>query len=96
MAQMKTVHPNAFVFRQEKNIPGIYDRRRYEQYQLTIECVPEDGAVGSRGCLGPTALVQRRKVFHHNLTKIVRKHHQVALETRSACIIFDAHYIDIY
>ena len=38
LGQLKTVHPDAFIFRQENNIPGMYGRKKYESYQLTIEC----------------------------------------------------------
>ena len=51
LAQMDTVYPKAFVFRQEKNIPGIYDHKTYESYQLTVECnVREDGREEKREC----------------------------------------------
>lgn len=47
---METVYPKAFIFRQEKNIPGVYDRKTYESYQLTVECnTREDGEVERRG-----------------------------------------------
>ncbi len=87
LAQMKTVYPNAYQYRQEKSIQGTYDRR--EQYHLTVECnTTEDGSVedlegttvergGRAGHLTTTALIKRRKVFQRNLTRIVRKHHQV-------------------
>ena len=91
LAQMKTVHPSAFIFRQEKNIPGNYDRKKYEQFQLTIESnTDEDGSgesvggAGSKGgkgsngggCLGASTLIRRRKVFNRNLEQIVRRHHK--------------------
>ena len=39
---MKTVYPTAFTFRQEKNIPGHYDKNRTNKYHLTVECRLED------------------------------------------------------
>ena len=86
LAQMDTVYPKAFVFRQEKNIPGIYDHKRYESYQLTVECnVREDGREEEgRGeqekvnlVLDSSALLRRRKVFNKNLCEITRRHHKV-------------------
>ncbi len=82
---MKTVYPGAYVFRQEKNIQGNYSNQAHNHYQLTIECDTREGVgggasedtVGGAGHLTTTALVQRRKVFNRNLTKIVRRHHQV-------------------
>ena len=35
---MKTVYPTAFNFRQEKNIPGLYDNKQRNKYHLTLEC----------------------------------------------------------
>ena len=91
LAQMKTVYPNAFIFRQEKNIPGIYDRKTYESYQLTVECNGcEDGrneggseegkdvkVDKSNAVLDSSALLRRRKVFNKNLGEITRQHHKV-------------------
>ena len=89
---METVYPRAFIFRQEKNIPGIYDQKTFESYQLTVECnVREDGSVKSEECeegdgekekvnvvLDSSALLRRRKVFNRNLCKITRQHHKVS------------------
>lgn len=48
LGQMKHVYPGAFVFRQERHIPGNYDRQVFEEYQLTVECnVEETGQGGS-------------------------------------------------
>ena len=75
---MKTVFPSAYVFRQEKNIPGNYDHSEYAKYQLTIECnTTSEGAVDEDKIqLGPTALIKRRKVFQTNLAAIIKKHHK--------------------
>lgn len=82
---MKTVYPSAFIFRQEKNIPGNYDRKKYEQFQLTVESnTDEDGSGesvsggGSKGggFLGASSLIRRRKIFNRNLVQIVRRHHK--------------------
>ena len=85
---MKTVYPSAFVFRQEKNIPGNYDRKKYEKFQLTVESNVGDGVSegegdGEKRCkhLSASSLIKRRKQFHQNIIQIVRNHHKVR-ETR--------------
>lgn len=85
---MKTVYPSAFVFRQEKNIPGNYDRKKYEKFQLTVESNVGDGVSegesdGEQRCkhLSASSLIKRRKQFHQNMIQIVRNHHKVR-ETR--------------
>ena len=61
---------------------------RFQQYQLTVECdTTEDGSgdgVGGEGVgceggrhLSMGALIQRRKKFVTNITKITRTHHEV-------------------
>ena len=93
LAQMKTVYPRSFIFRQEKHIPGIYDHKTFESYQLTVECnVREDGRQGQgegeerekervNEVLDSSALLRRRKVFNKNLCDITRRHHEVSLLT---------------
>ena len=48
LGQMKHVYPGAFLFRQERHIPGNYDRNVFEKYQLTVECNVEE--TGQGGC----------------------------------------------
>ena len=81
---MKTVYPSAFIFRQEKNIPGNYDRKKYEKFQLTVETNVDEGVSEKKGdeekgCkrLGGSFLIKRRKQFHQNLIQIVWNHHKV-------------------
>lgn len=86
---MKTVYPSAFIFRQEKNIPGNYDRKKYEKFQLTVETNVDEGVSEEKGdeekgdeekgCkrLGGSFLIKRRKQFHQNLIQVVRSHHRV-------------------
>ena len=81
---MKTVYPSAFIFRQEKNIPGNYDRKKYEKFQLTVETNVDEGVSKEKGdeekgCkrLGGSFLIKRRKQFHQNLIQIVQNHHKV-------------------
>ena len=88
---MKTVYPTAFNFRQEKNIPGLFDKRN--KYHLTVECRAGDdeqssAAAGMKngetkkiteGVLNATTLIRRRKRFNRNLTEIAKKHHRAFL-----------------
>ena len=88
---MKTVYSTAFNFRQEKNIPGLFDKRN--KYHLTVECRVEDeeqsiAAAGpknnetkkiTKGVLNATTLIKRRKRFNQNLTEIAKKHHRAFL-----------------
>jgi chromatin licensing and DNA replication factor 1 len=87
---MKTVYPTAFNFRQEKNIPGLYDKR--SKYHLTVECrveeersssaeeTKEKGATkNTKGALNATTLIKRRKKFNQNLTEIIKKLHKAFL-----------------
>ena len=100
---MKTVYPRSFIFRQERNIPGVYDRKTYDSYQLTVECnVLEDGRreTGKRegeeeekeeenAVLDSSALVRRREVFNKNLSNITRQHHKVP-QTHQILCAFEA------
>ena len=77
---MKTVYPMALTFRQEKYIPGHYDKNRANKYHLTVECRLEDeeqnAKIGSsvaetkkgetKGVLNATTLIKRRKKFNRN------------------------------
>ena len=86
---MKTVYPTAFNFRQEKNIPGLFDKRN--KYHLTVECSVEDERKSSseemkkgetkstKSALNATMLIKRRKKFNRNLTEIAKKHHKAFL-----------------
>ena len=86
---MKTVYPTGFNFRQEKNIPGLFDKRN--KYHLTVECSMEDERKSSseemkkgetkstKGALNATTLIKRRKKFNRNLTEIAKKHHKAFL-----------------
>ena len=73
---MKTVYTTAFNFRQEKNIPGLYDKRN--KYHLTVKCKVEDDEQSSmaagdmkngvtkkitKGALNATTLLKRRRKF---------------------------------
>ena len=86
LGQMKTVYPTAFNFRQEKNIPGLFDKRN--KYHLTVECSVEEERKSSseemkkgetKSALNATTLIKRRKKFNRNLTEIAKKHHKAFL-----------------
>ena len=84
---METVYPKTFIFRREKNIPGVYDHKTYESYQLTVECnIKQDGHSALEEedrkekknlVLDSSALLRRKKVFNKNLGNITRQHHKV-------------------
>ena len=88
LGQMKTVYPTAFSFRQEKNIPGLYDNNQRNKYHLTVECRLEEDEGRGRGdggtvetkktssTINPTILIKRRKRFNRNLTEMAKKHHK--------------------
>nr|AUG68262.1 Cdt1 [Platynereis dumerilii] len=88
LAQIKTVYPNAYVFRQEKGIP-VFGKGRTSNYQLTVEanltddmkgylCKSKADEVDANGkpFLSATRMLERRSVFHRNLLEIVKKHHK--------------------
>lgn len=79
IAKIKTVFPDAFIFRQEKNIPGIYGREKYAEYQLTVEGTDKDELSSARAgtTLEITTLMRRREDFRKNLINIVMQHHKV-------------------
>ena len=61
---MKTVYPSAFNFRQEKNIPGLYDNNQRSKYHLTVECqLDEDDKEGeeTRETSGRECIMEERK-----------------------------------
>ncbi|KAG8563067.1 hypothetical protein GDO81_015918 [Engystomops pustulosus] len=82
VGQIKTVYPTAYKFRQEKNIPTFKDGVKKTDYHLTVEpLVPEDDKLDGRLQLTASRLLERRKLFHRNLTNIVKHHHKSFLET---------------
>ena len=84
LGQMKTVLPTAFVFRQEKGIPGTYGNlREREQYHLTIEC----GGLKEEKYLDSAALVERTQAFRNGLLKIVFNHHKVTSDQFGSCML---------
>ncbi|XP_075136692.1 DNA replication factor Cdt1 isoform X2 [Leptodactylus fuscus] len=82
VGQIKTVYPAAYRFRQEKNIPTFKDGMKKTDYHLTVEpIVPEEDKLDGRPQLTASRLLERRKLFHRNLTNIVKQHHKSFLAT---------------
>ena len=62
LARIRTIFPEALLFKQEKNIPGIYGHQRYSEYQLTVEAAGEDGeALPAGDSLNITVLMNRKR-----------------------------------
>ncbi|XP_028812719.1 DNA replication factor Cdt1 [Denticeps clupeoides] len=76
IGQIKTVYPSAYVFRQEKNIPTFSATMKRSSYQLTIEPVIEEEKNSAQPVLSASRLLERRKIFHHNLVDVVKIHHK--------------------
>uniref|UniRef100_A0A3B4YK17 Chromatin licensing and DNA replication factor 1 n=1 Tax=Seriola lalandi dorsalis TaxID=1841481 RepID=A0A3B4YK17_SERLL len=77
VGQIKTVFPEAYTFRQEKNIPTFNSSIKKGSYQLTMEPV----ILSARPVLSASRLLERRRIFHLNLVSIVKQHHKVFLSS---------------
>uniref|UniRef100_I3K5Z0 Chromatin licensing and DNA replication factor 1 n=1 Tax=Oreochromis niloticus TaxID=8128 RepID=I3K5Z0_ORENI len=79
LGQIKTVFPEAYTFRQEKHIQAFNSSIKRGSYQLTVDpiIVPENSE--ARPVLSASRLLERRRIFHHNLVSIVKQHHKVFL-----------------
>ncbi|KAK5853554.1 hypothetical protein PBY51_014696 [Eleginops maclovinus] len=76
VGQIKTVFPEAYTFRQENNIPTFTSGIKKGSYQLTVEPVVPSDLNEARPVLSATRLLERRRIFHHNLVSIVKRHHK--------------------
>ncbi|XP_076021361.1 DNA replication factor Cdt1 [Genypterus blacodes] len=76
VAQIKAVFPDAYTFRQEKNIPNFSCQVKRSSYQLTVEPVIHSDQNESRPLLLASCLLERRRIFHSNLLAIVKQHHK--------------------
>ncbi|XP_039994243.1 DNA replication factor Cdt1 [Xiphias gladius] len=76
VGQIKTVFPEAFTFRQEKNIPTFNNSIKKGNYQLTVEPIILSDQTEARPVLSASRLLERRHVFHMNLVSIVKQHHK--------------------
>ena len=83
---MKTVYPNGFTFRIEKNLRDLNGMPSGPQ--LTIEANLED--VISSKCvdkkdISQSVLITRRNLFETALIEITKKHHQVCKANENYC-----------
>uniref|UniRef100_A0A8D3BAB4 Chromatin licensing and DNA replication factor 1 n=1 Tax=Scophthalmus maximus TaxID=52904 RepID=A0A8D3BAB4_SCOMX len=76
VSQIKTVFPEAYRFRQEKNVPTFNSSIRKGSYQLTVEPVILSDQNEARPVLSASRLLERRHIFHWNLVDIVKQHHK--------------------
>ncbi|XP_036979445.1 DNA replication factor Cdt1 [Acanthopagrus latus] len=81
IGQIKTVFPEAYTFRQEKNIPTFNSSIKKGSYQLTVEPVILSDQNEARLVLSASHLVERRRTFHLKLVCIVKRHHKVFLSS---------------
>ncbi|KAJ7986062.1 hypothetical protein DPEC_G00346910 [Dallia pectoralis] len=81
VGQIKTIFPAAYSFRQERNIPTYSATVKMSSYQLTVEPVIETDKSKARPVLAASCLLERRRIFHQNLVKLVKEHHKVFLST---------------
>nr|XP_046257623.1 DNA replication factor Cdt1 [Scatophagus argus] len=81
VAQIKTAFPEAYTFRQEKNIPTFNSSIKKGSYQLTVEPVILSDQNEARPVLSASRLLERRQIFHMNLVSIVKQHHKVFLSS---------------
>uniref|UniRef100_G3NCT9 CDT1 Geminin-binding domain-containing protein n=1 Tax=Gasterosteus aculeatus aculeatus TaxID=481459 RepID=G3NCT9_GASAC len=81
VGQIKAVFPEAYTFRQEKNVPTFNSSTKKGRCQLTVEPVHRVDGTGARPVLSASSLLERRQVFHLNLVSIVKEHHKVFLSS---------------
>ncbi|XP_037544131.1 DNA replication factor Cdt1 [Nematolebias whitei] len=76
ICQIKTVFPEAYSFKQEKNIPTFSSSVLKGSYQLTVEPLFGPDQNEARPVLSASRLLERRRIFHQNLVSIVKQHHK--------------------
>ncbi|XP_042558197.1 DNA replication factor Cdt1 [Dipodomys spectabilis] len=80
VGQIKTVYPESYCFRQERNVPTFKDGVKRSDYQLTIEPLLDQEPGGAAvPQLTASRLLHRRQVFRQNLVRRVKEHHKVFL-----------------
>ncbi|XP_032383371.1 DNA replication factor Cdt1 [Etheostoma spectabile] len=81
VGQIRTVFPEAYKFRQEKNIPTFNSNIKKGNYQLTVEPIILSDQNEACPLLSASRLLERRRIFHLNLVSVVKQHHKVFLST---------------
>ncbi|XP_028279379.1 DNA replication factor Cdt1 [Parambassis ranga] len=81
VGQIKMVFPEAYTYRQEKNIPTFNSSIKKGSYQLTVEPVIHCDQNEARPLLSASRLLERRQIFHQNLVSIVKQHHKAFLSS---------------
>ncbi|XP_070833590.1 DNA replication factor Cdt1 [Chaetodon trifascialis] len=76
VGQIKTAFPEAYTFRQEKNIPTFDSSIKKSSYQLTVQPSFLSDQNEARPLLSASCLLERRRIFHLNLVLIVKQYHK--------------------
>ncbi|KAM4730333.1 LOW QUALITY PROTEIN: DNA replication factor Cdt1 [Anableps anableps] len=81
VGQIKTVFPEAYTLKQEKNIPTFNSNISRGSYQLTVEPVLSSEQNEARPILSASRLLERRRIFHENMIAVVKQHHKTFLSS---------------
>ncbi|KAK5881911.1 hypothetical protein CesoFtcFv8_020549 [Champsocephalus esox] len=81
VGQIKMVFPEAYTFRQERNIPTFTSGIKKGSYQLTVEPVVPSDQNEPRPVFSASHLLERRRIFHRSLVSVVKQHHKAFLST---------------
>ncbi|XP_061601322.1 DNA replication factor Cdt1 [Cololabis saira] len=81
VGQIKTVFPEAYTLKQEKNATMFSSTVPKNSYQLTVEPVILSAQNEARPVLSASHLLERRRRFNQNLVSIVKQHHTVFLSS---------------
>ncbi|XP_076599833.1 DNA replication factor Cdt1 [Chaetodon auriga] len=76
VGQIKMAFPEAYTFRQEKNIPSFDSSIKKSGYQLTVQPSFLSDQNEAHPLLSASCLLERRRIFHLNLVLIVKQHHK--------------------
>lgn len=91
LAQIKSVFPTAYQYRQEKGIISGDEHVKSNEYQLTVEPMfQEEDQFGGEKKLTSGLLGKRRHHFHVQLINIVHDHHKSFLSKLSPPIVVPA------
>ncbi|XP_075902269.1 DNA replication factor Cdt1 [Nelusetta ayraudi] len=81
VAQINAVFPDAYTFRQEKDVPTFNSSIKKGSYQLTVQPIIHTGQNESAAALSASKLLERRHIFHMNLVTMVKQHHKTFLSS---------------